>query len=398
MKNNKLKIIAFILVLIVLILLIIVFVIKVTKYSIKDSEYNNVNDNKAYIEHRDKNHKTVDKLKTVQAKDDNIEQINTYLKNVHFNGSITVLKDGKLMLDKGYGYQNISSKKKSNANTMYLIGSAQKFTTGLILKHLELSNKININDPVTKYLPWFKTNKTISLKDLMLHRSGLYKFSANPNTKSLDGAVHDIQRRGINSKYYHKHLYNDANYLVLAQVIEAVTHHSYVENYYKFLAEPYHLEHSAFFNEKPYKKNMATGYKVKNEKLKTMKPNTLDQYYGAGNLFMSTHDMARLVNDLQQNNILIKQLQHLYSKKLEALNIQNLIDMDSIRLLKSIELMVCFSVKYSRYILMKIILLYWLRIKLIILKCQMSQLFLIFIINYSVKIFMKPNKESYNEM
>ena len=303
MKNNKLKIIAFILVLIVLILLIIVFVIKVTKYSIKDSEYNNVNDNKAYIEHRDKNYKTVDKLKTVQAKDDNIEQINTYLKNVHFNGSITVLKDGKLMLDKGYGYQNISSKKKSNANTMYLIGSAQKFTTGLILKHLELSNKININDPVTKYLPWFKTNKTITLKDLMLHRSGLYKFSANPNTKSLDGAVHDIQRRGINSKYYHKHLYNDANYLVLAQVIEAVTHHSYVENYYKFLAEPYHLEHSAFFNEKPYKKNMATGYKVKNEKLKTMKPNTLDQYYGAGNLFMSTHDMARLVNDLQQNNI-----------------------------------------------------------------------------------------------
>lgn len=303
MKNNKLKIIAFILVLIVLILLIIVFVIKVTKYSIKDSEYNNVNDNKAYIEHRDKNHKTVDKLKTVQAKDDNIEQINTYLKNVHFNGSITVLKDGKLMLDKGYGYQNISSKKKSNANTMYLIGSAQKFTTGLILKHLELSNKININDPVTKYLPWFKTNKTITLKDLMLHRSGLYKFSANPNTKSLDGAVHDIQRRGINSKYYHKHLYNDANYLVLAQVIEAVTHHSYVENYYKFLAEPYHLENSAFFNEKPYKKNMATGYKVKNEKLKTMKPNTLDQYYGAGNLFMSTHDMARLVNDLQQNNI-----------------------------------------------------------------------------------------------
>lgn len=303
MKNNKLKIIAFILVLIVLILLIILFVIKVTNYSIKDSEYNNVNDNKAYIEHRDKNHKTVDKLKTVQAKDDNIEQINTYLKNVHFNGSITVLKDGKLMLDKGYGYQNISSKKKSNANTMYLIGSAQKFTTGLILKHLELSNKININDPVTKYLPWFKTNKTITLKDLMLHRSGLYKFSANPNTKSLDGAVHDIQRRGINSKYYHKHLYNDANYLVLAQVIEAVTHHSYVENYYKFLAEPYHLEHSAFFNEKPYKKNMATGYKVKNEKLKTMKPNTLDQYYGAGNLFMSTHDMARLVNDLQENNI-----------------------------------------------------------------------------------------------
>ena len=68
MKNNKLKIIAFILVLIVLILLIILFVIKITNYSIKDSEYNNVNDNKAYIEHRDKSHKTVDKLKRFKQK------------------------------------------------------------------------------------------------------------------------------------------------------------------------------------------------------------------------------------------------------------------------------------------------------------------------------------------
>ena len=111
-------------------------------------------------------------------------------------------------------------------------------------------------------------------------------------------------------------------------------------------------------------------------------------------IYLCSHDMARLVNDLKKIIFSIKQLQHLYSKKLEALNIQNLIDMDSIRLLKSIELMVCFSVKYSRYILMKIILLYWLRIKLIILKCQMSQLFLIFIINYSVKIFMKPIKRA----
>ncbi|MGZ9808586.1 hypothetical protein ACTMNS_12670, partial [Staphylococcus haemolyticus] len=125
------------------------------------------------------------------------------------------------------------------------------------------------------------------------------------------------------------------------------------------------------------------------------KPNNLDRRF---RIYRETLSRFSCAASYSKIIFSIKQLQHLYSKKLEALNIQNLIDMDSIRLLKSIELMVCFSVKYSRYILMKIILLYWLRIKLIILKCQMSQLFLIFIINYSVKIFMKPNKESYNEM
>ena len=128
-----------------------------------------------------------------------------------------------------------------------------------------------------------------------------------------------------------------------------------------------------------------------------MKPNTLDQYYGAGNLFMSTH-MARLVNDLQQNNIFNQAVTTSLLQEIGSTKYPESYRYGFYRLLKSIELMVCFSVKYSRYILMKIILLYWLRIKLIILKCQMSQLFLIFIINYSVKIFMKPNKESYNEM
>ena len=53
----------------------------------------------------------------------------------------------------------LKHKIKSSPNTMYLIGSAQKFTTGLMLKQLELEHKININAPVSKYLPWFKTSK-----------------------------------------------------------------------------------------------------------------------------------------------------------------------------------------------------------------------------------------------
>ena len=77
------------------------------------------------------------------------------------------------MMNKGYGFQDFESGTKSSPNTMYLIGSAQKFATGLMLKKLETEGKVNINDPITKYLPWFKTSKPLYLKDFMLHRSGL---------------------------------------------------------------------------------------------------------------------------------------------------------------------------------------------------------------------------------
>lgn len=301
--KKRIEIITLTIVLIILVTLFIIFLMKVYKTNHKDTEYNKVNDNKTYLQKRDYHVSKVPHLKTIEVEEPHIKNIDEYLKAIHFNGAVTVLENGKLKLNKGYGYQNFQHKTKNSPNTMYLIGSAQKFTTGLILKKLENENKVNINDPVTKYLPWFKTTKNITLKDLMLHRSGLYKFEASPKTKSLDGAVHAIQARGIDEKFYHKHLYNDANYLVLAQVIEVVTHKPYAANYYDDLAQPFSLQHSAFFNEKPYKKYMAIGYKMIDGKLTAMKPNILDQYYGAGNLYMTTYDMAHLVNNLKNNNI-----------------------------------------------------------------------------------------------
>ena len=47
-----------------------------------------------------------------------------------------------------------------------------------MLKQLEVENKVNLQDSVTKYIHWFKTNKEITIKDLMLHKSGLYKYEA----------------------------------------------------------------------------------------------------------------------------------------------------------------------------------------------------------------------------
>ena len=230
-------------------------------------------------------------------------QIDRYLERENFNGSIAIYDNGHLKMNKGYGFQDIESGKTNDANTLFLIGSAQKFFTGIILKKLEIEGKVNINAPVTQYLPQFKTKKPITLKDLMLHQSGLYKYKGSKNRLNLDEAVAAIQKKGINRKYYHKHFYNDANYLVLAKVIEKVTHQSYTENYYKHFGSPLNLKHSAFFNDVRYQEDMAKGYK-RNKNVPVFTPTLfLDQYYGAGNLYMSTHDMGLVVRNLQMNRM-----------------------------------------------------------------------------------------------
>lgn len=305
MKLNKFKIIFFIIVLVTLIVLVGVLGFKWSKHhEVETQVLKNQSDNTNYIEKRDKSVKAPEKLKTiVDKKEPMYGQIDKYLKETHFNGTVAIFDNGKLKMNKGYGYKDIEKGKKNTANTMYLIGSSQKFTTGLMLKQLELEHKVDLNAPVTKYLPWFKTDKEITIKDLMLHKSGLYKYEASTNIKNLDQAVLSIQKRGIDDKVYHKHSYNDANYLVLAKVIEKVTGKPYVQNYYERLGNKFHLKHSAFYDEKPLQNEMAKGYKFKNDSFSFLRPNVLDQYFGAGNLYMAPYDMGKLINKLQQDKL-----------------------------------------------------------------------------------------------
>ena len=170
MKLNKFKIVFFIIVLLTLVVSIGILGVEWTRHlELKKQTLSQESGNTNYIEKRDKTAEKPKKLKTKYDKKDPISKsINKYLEKTQFNGTVAVFDNGKVKMNKGYGYQDIEKGKKNTANTMYLIGSAQKFTTGLMLKQLEVENKVNLQDSVTKYIPWFKTNKEITIKDLML--------------------------------------------------------------------------------------------------------------------------------------------------------------------------------------------------------------------------------------
>lgn len=233
----------------------------------------------------------------------NYQNIDHYLKQEKFNGAIAVFHQGQLEMNKGYGYQDFLNQKQSSANSMYLIGSAQKFLTGLTLKQLEVQGKVNINDPITKYLPWFKTGEPLLLRDLMLHQSGLQKFDPKDKDHSTDNAVHTLQEQGLQPHQFRVHQYNDANYIVLARVIETIEKEPLQQYISTHFIKKFQLNRTAFYNNANYKQHMAIGY----DQYKMVNtPKFLDQYDGAGNLYMSPKDMGLLVLALQQNKILPK--------------------------------------------------------------------------------------------
>ncbi|WP_395633771.1 serine hydrolase domain-containing protein, partial [Flavobacterium sp.] len=70
--------------------------------------------------------------------------------------AVGIVKDGKLVLAKGYGVTNIKTQQKMDANTLVGIASNSKAFTASALAILVDEGKINWDDKVKKYLPEFK--------------------------------------------------------------------------------------------------------------------------------------------------------------------------------------------------------------------------------------------------
>jgi CubicO group peptidase (beta-lactamase class C family) len=98
--------------------------------------------------------------------------------------SIAVVKDGKVVVQKGYGVRNINKTEPVDENTLFMIASNTKLFTGTALALLETRGKLSLNDKITKYFPDYKlydgnTTELVTIRDLLSHRIGTKTFQGD---------------------------------------------------------------------------------------------------------------------------------------------------------------------------------------------------------------------------
>ncbi len=98
-----------------------------------------------------------------------------------FCGSILAVRDGNVVLDRGYGHADPKRQHKVSPTTLFAIGSTPiDFTHGAILE-LEESGKLSLSDPITKFFDDVPTDKqSITLEHLRTGQSGLLDFPGLP--------------------------------------------------------------------------------------------------------------------------------------------------------------------------------------------------------------------------
>jgi CubicO group peptidase (beta-lactamase class C family)/D-alanyl-D-alanine dipeptidase len=145
--------------------------------------------------------------------------------------SIALVEDQTVLWSKGFGHANLAKTKAASTDTVYRVGSVSKLFTDIAVMQLVEEGKLDLDEPVTKYLPEFKPANSfgtaITLRQLMSHRSGLVReppvgnyFDADP--PSLEKTVASLNGIPLVYKPETTVKYSNAAIAVVGRVVEKV--------------------------------------------------------------------------------------------------------------------------------------------------------------------------------
>ena len=183
--------------------------------------------------------------------------VNKTLKTFDVPGiAVAIVKDGQVILSKGYGIRSILSKEPVNENTLFGIASNSKAFTTAALAMLVDEGKINWDDKVVKYIPEFKmyndyVTQEFTIRDLLTHRSGLglgagdLMIWPDGNNFTTQDIIMNLQYLKPVSAFRAKYDYDNLLYIVAGEVIHKVSGISWGEFIENRIMKPLEMTQSA---------------------------------------------------------------------------------------------------------------------------------------------------------
>ncbi|MEI7628032.1 MAG: serine hydrolase [Bacteroidota bacterium] len=216
-----------------------------------------------------------------------------------FNGTVLVSKNGKIIYEKAYGYQDAEKHILNTPNTIYQIGSTTKeFTAAVILKLAE-QHKLSLDDKLSKYFPDYKRGNEITIKHLLTHTSGIYEILRDYNAV-MESTVPRSKERML-SYFINKPLdfapgtqysYCNSGYILLGLIIEKITGQSYQHVVREFILKPLKMTHTGFDFEGLNNSDKAVGYTKYTQKIhEASVPWDSTATYSAGSLYSTVEDL-----------------------------------------------------------------------------------------------------------
>jgi CubicO group peptidase (beta-lactamase class C family) len=218
--------------------------------------------------------------------------------------AVAIVKDGKVVLAKGYGQRKLGEAAPVTPETLFAIASNTKAFTTAALAMLVDEGKIRWDDPVTKHMPSFQmydpyVTREMTIRDLLVHRSGLGLGAGDlmffPSTDlSRAEIIHRLRFIRPATSFRSAYAYDNLLYLVAGQLIPAITGQSWDDFVRQRIFQPLGMTHTYANSEGLFSGgDVAAPHSRAGGKLEPLAFSSHDNNAPAGSINSCVADMAK---------------------------------------------------------------------------------------------------------
>jgi CubicO group peptidase (beta-lactamase class C family) len=220
--------------------------------------------------------------------------ISTQAKQQTFSGMVLIAQNGKIVLDKGYGWADAEQRLPNQPNTRFRIASITKQFTAMAILLLQEQGKLRVQDLVCFYIDgcpdaW----KSITILHLLAHTSGIPEYVTTfPQQQSASPAqlISAFESKPLDFAPGTRFGYSNSGYVLLGFIIEKLAGEPYPQFLQQAIFGVLHLSNTGYDQNFPALPAHATGYKQPWVKADFVDMSIL---YSAGALYSTVDDLYR---------------------------------------------------------------------------------------------------------
>lgn len=234
---------------------------------------------------------------------------------LHIPGlSLAVVRDGKVIVARGYGLSNLELLVPVTENTVYHLASITKTFTAVAVMKLVEEGKISLADPISKYLSDLpEVWRPVTIRHLLNHTSGISSFA---NHKSVPCPVKKSEREYTRADVLkevaclpldfapgERWAYGDTGYHLLGMLIERVSGSDYDQFLRTTIFAPLEMRDTRSNSYSELILHRADGYSRRDDKFRNATLLPLFEFANAG-LLSTVLDMAKFCAALDTEQLL----------------------------------------------------------------------------------------------
>jgi D-alanyl-D-alanine carboxypeptidase len=220
--------------------------------------------------------------------------------------AVMVIQGGKVSLVRTFGARDMARGLPIRPDTYFEVGSLTKQFTAASILQLQESGRLQIDQPLSDYLPDAPHAKEVTLRELLTHTSGLHDYfddqlAARPI--SYKDLIARVALLPLDFAPGSRWSYSNTGYLLLGKVIEVVSGESYRAYLQHHIFDPLHMKQTYTTGDEVRLANMATGYRHVNGKVERAPITDPSWANAAGLLVMTLNDLAKWDRALRSGKV-----------------------------------------------------------------------------------------------